>query len=618
MKKVALLLLFILTFGFGQTLIINEIMQNPSAVSDANGEWFEIYNNSDEEIDLNGFTIKDNDTDSHLITEETIIAPYSFAVLGRNADSTTNGGLSVDYEYSGFTLANGADEVVLIDSYGITVDSVAYDGGPNWPDPNGASMALLEISLDNTIGSNWVEYDSLTYGDGDYGTPGELNFPIIIEGSVINVPGDQPTIQDAINVAVSGDTVLVQPGTYYENINYNGKNIVIGSLILTTGDTSYISQTVIDGNEEGSVVTINSGEDSTTVLRGFTIKNGLATYGGGILVGNSTVKLKQMIIDDNIATDQGGGVFIVQSNNVLIEDCQFSNNTSVSSGAAIQYHQGSTGKIVDTIVENNVSGYSGVIYVFDSEVHLENCLVVNNTSNNEGIFFSYGGKSRISNSTFYNNTISNTGGAIGLGYSDTVFVINSIVYNNNPASFYMAANEQWEPIVIDYTDAEGGESAVINGNISEVIWGDGNIDANPLFCNPDSGGYTLAENSPCVGTGQDGVNMGALDVGCEPILLIEIDPIPEKFTLYQNYPNPFNPITTLRYDLPKQSHVNIVIYNMLGRQVRTLINQTQEAGFKSMTWDANDDRGKPASAGIYLYTIQAGDFRQTLKMVLLK
>jgi len=432
------------------------------------------------------------------------------------------------------------------------------------------------------------------------------------------VPGDQPTIQDAINVAVSGDTVLVQPGTYYENINYNGKNIVIGSLILTTGDTSYISQTVIDGNEEGSVVTVNSGEDSTTVLSGFTIKNGLATHGGGILVWNSTVKLKQMIIDDNIATDQGGGVFIVQSNNVLIEDCKFSNNTSVSSGAAIQYHQGSTGKIVDTIVENNVSGYSGVIYVFDSEVHLENCLVVNNTSNNEGIFFSYGGKSRISNSTFYNNTISNTGGAIGLAYSDTVFVINSIVYNNNPASFYMAANEQWEPIVIDYTDAEGGESAVINGNISEVIWGDGNIDANPLFCNPDSGDYTLAENSPCIGTGENGANMGAFDVGCEAILSIDKDVIPLQYVLHQNYPNPFNPVTTLRYDLPENSYVNVTVYDMLGREVKTLVNTTQDAGFKSVIWDATNDYGKPVSAGVYLYKIQAGEFVQTKKMVLLK
>jgi len=94
--------------------------------------------------------------------------------------------------------------------------------------------------------------------------------------------------------------------------------------------------------------------------------------------------------------------------------------------------------------------------------------------------------------------------------------------------------------------------------------------------------------------------------------------IPEVFALHQNYPNPFNPITTLRYDLPEQAIVNIIIYDMLGREVKTLVNSTQDAGFKSVIWDATNDYGKPVSAGVYLYQIQAGEFRQTKKMVLLK
>jgi len=162
-------------------IIINEIMQNPSSVSDENGEWFEIYNNSNEEIDLDGFIIKDYDTDSHLITQETLIGPRSFAVLGRNSDINTNGGVLLDYEYSELNLANGGDEIVLIDPYGNTIDIVEYDGGPLFPDPNGSTMALLNLNLDNNDGSNWVEYDSLAYGDGDYGTPGEHNFALNTE-----------------------------------------------------------------------------------------------------------------------------------------------------------------------------------------------------------------------------------------------------------------------------------------------------------------------------------------------------------------------------------------------------------------------------------------------------
>ena len=94
--------------------------------------------------------------------------------------------------------------------------------------------------------------------------------------------------------------------------------------------------------------------------------------------------------------------------------------------------------------------------------------------------------------------------------------------------------------------------------------------------------------------------------------------LPEVFALHQNYPNPFNPVTTLRYDLPENGHVNITIYDMLGRQVKTLINQTQDAGYKSVIWNATNDYGKPVSAGIYLYQIQAGEYISTKKMVLLK
>ena len=93
---------------------------------------------------------------------------------------------------------------------------------------------------------------------------------------------------------------------------------------------------------------------------------------------------------------------------------------------------------------------------------------------------------------------------------------------------------------------------------------------------------------------------------------------PQGFALEQNFPNPFNPITSLRYDLPEDGLVNITVYDMMGRIVKTLINSSQTAGYKSIRWNATNDRNEPVSAGLYLYTIQAGEFRQTKKMVLLK
>tara|TARA_B110000116_G_scaffold222363_1_gene201158 strand:+ start:576 stop:2249 length:1674 start_codon:yes stop_codon:yes gene_type:complete len=94
--------------------------------------------------------------------------------------------------------------------------------------------------------------------------------------------------------------------------------------------------------------------------------------------------------------------------------------------------------------------------------------------------------------------------------------------------------------------------------------------------------------------------------------------IPITYLLHQNYPNPFNPITSLRYDLPEDGVVNITIYDIMGRIVKTLVNDSQTAGYKSIQWNAANDRNESVSAGLYLYTIQAGEFRQTKKMVLLK
>ena len=95
-------------------------------------------------------------------------------------------------------------------------------------------------------------------------------------------------------------------------------------------------------------------------------------------------------------------------------------------------------------------------------------------------------------------------------------------------------------------------------------------------------------------------------------------PREHSLILLPAYPNPFNPVTTIRYELPKEDLVNIIIYDMTGRAIKTLINRSQTAGYKSIQWDATNNLGHPVSAGMYIYSIQAGEFRQTRKMVLLK
>lgn len=99
---------------------------------------------------------------------------------------------------------------------------------------------------------------------------------------------------------------------------------------------------------------------------------------------------------------------------------------------------------------------------------------------------------------------------------------------------------------------------------------------------------------------------------------VGISNAPISFKLNQNHPNPFNPSTTIHYTLPKESDVHLQIYNMLGQQINQLISSTQSSGTHSIQWNGKDQQGNQVPAGIYFYQLQAGDFVQTKKMVLMK
>jgi hypothetical protein len=174
--------------------------------------------------------------------------------------------------------------------------------------------------------------------------------------------------------------------------------------------------------------------------------------------------------------------------------------------------------------------------------------------------------------------------------------------NNQPKEF----SDNFSLFYVSFSNIDGG------------FGGFANIDQDPLFCGADSLNFTLDEASPCVGSGQDGTNMGAFGVGCNSILYADDKLIPSNFMLYQNYPNPFNPHTTIRYDLPENNIVSVTIYDMMGRVVKNLVNGMQTAGFKSLRWDATNNRDQSVSTGLYIYTIHSDNYTDTKKMILLK
>jgi parallel beta-helix repeat protein len=234
----------------------------------------------------------------------------------------------------------------------------------------------------------------------------------------------------------------------------------------------------------------------------------------------------------------------------------------------------------------------------------------------------------IVNNTIVNNSASSSGGGIFYNSESDPLVFNSILWDNEAP-----AGKQIFPlngsIEVVYSDVEGSFS------------GTGNINADPLFIDTDD--YHLSEASPSIGGGIDSLESGGIwyiapptdyegnirpnpqgsmpDMGIyESDLDIPVsiagelsETLPTVYALGRNYPNPFNPGTTIKYQLPTISDVELSVYNLLGQKVVDLVLKKQEAGYHQVEWDASQ-----FSSGIYYYRLTAGKFQDVKKMILLK
>lgn len=187
------------------------------------------------------------------------------------------------------------------------------------------------------------------------------------------------TISMGVQVAQEGDTVLICPGTYYENLTIN-KNIVVGSFYLTTGDTSYVSQTIVDGNESSSVITFGETVSTTAVLTGLTLQNGYAGNGGGIHVGEEAAPtLEHLVVWDNYANYGGGGIYINDAAAPVLRYVQIVNNYTSGDGGGVAIDNMATPVFQNVQIMANAAGqYGGGISSYSARPVLSNVTVTEN------------------------------------------------------------------------------------------------------------------------------------------------------------------------------------------------------------------------------------------------
>ncbi|MGB0386413.1 MAG: choice-of-anchor Q domain-containing protein, partial [Ardenticatenaceae bacterium] len=283
------------------------------------------------------------------------------------------------------------------------------------------------------------------------------------------------TIQHAIDVSTDSYTVLVHPGTYVENINFNGKNITVKS---TDGPDS----TIIDGNQNGSVVTFENGEDSA-LLEGLTLTNGNGTYSDPTGYPPTSGFLHR-----------GGGMFINLSNPNIVNVKILNNSAELGGGI---YSLRSAPAITNTVISGNSSNsHGGGLYYESHSVRyptLTNVLISGNSApKGAGVAVNYSTRATLTHVTISGNTATTSGGAIWRGNASNVTVSNSVIWGNTPAAIHWDGGTS-HTSQIDYSLVEGAGSGTL------ITWGSGNLNVNPLFVG--SGDYRLSNSSPAIDVG---------------------------------------------------------------------------------------------------------------------
>jgi predicted outer membrane repeat protein len=491
------------------------------------------------------------------------------------------------------------------------------------------------------------DVEVIFFGDYELKVNGSLNAEGVISDSILFTADNISQGWQGINIDNATDSVRISY-SIIEHSNSSGIESNNSALIISNTNLRYNS-----GGFGGGL----SATDSYCKINECGFRNNIAGTGGGLaFVGACYISLINSVFNNNEATgDGGGGVYCIGGGDFVFRECEFNNNYSGSSGGAIFTDDIDGLKIYDSEFLGNVAVNAGAVWGYQTH-YLSDVTNSNFESNQSGggvggvLFLSVLTATNIlSSSTVVNNSeggaalsgpfsiiknctfSGNENGALNSS-SDTTDVINSIFEGTTGGN---AVNHQGG-ISLRYSDFYNNpignvgptippnfgilDSTNYNGDSCDVY---SNIFLNPMFVNKTAGDYHLLEDSPCIDAGDpssppDPDNTIA-DIAAfyydQTVVSIKRDfnLSPNSFALSQNYPNPFNPNTKIEYQIPELSLVTLRIYDTLGNEVMTLVNEEQSGGNYKVEFDSSN-----LPSGIYFYRLEANGFDHTKKMILLR
>ncbi len=429
-----------------------------------------------------------------------------------------------------------------------------------------------------------------------------------------------------------------QSSAVLENITFTGNAAVYGAALFAYNSDLTLTDCILDAN---SPIIDNPANPA---------------LGGGIHLVDSDITLNNCQINGHVETVQGGGIYAVGSSgvsNVTMTGGSVSGNTAQDSGGGI-YQSGGSLMLTRVAVTGNGPSttatfmYGGGIYATGATADLDSLEVSGNQAQiGAGAFVSASPQADIRHSLIAGNAASFYGGA--LAYEDNAtgtiafntmtgnsgtgaggaglyvntsapFIENNIVaFNTGGASFGNGMTLNAVPSSLACNDVFGNDNLAYTG-VADPTGTDGNIAADPQFCDVPGGDYTISPASPCAAAQSGGCGLiGAFEASCggSPVG-DEAGNVPVAFRVERNFPNPFNPKTTIRFTLPEAGMTEVAIFDIAGRHIKTVLHQDLAAQRHEVSWEGRDSQDRSVAAGVYFYRVTSGSHQAVGRMALVK
>ena len=432
---------------------------------------------------------------------------------------------------------------------------------------------------------------------------------------------------------VHGAGIFMRDTSSVSVFNCEIKDCFDGGVIYLNGSSGSLNLCTITNNlsKQGGGVAIE--DRCSPNVTNCTISGNKAPVAGGLFIrafcapriDNCTIANNQL----NSANGAGGGVAVLNSNPTFV-NTKILNNVGDGIGGGIEIVDNAVVAMSGCTIQGNSTsasyGPGGGVYLEFSSLAMDNCLISRNTiagsgSDGAGIFAFFANAITLSKVTIAANA--NNSGQVGAAGGIAVWfasptIEKTIIAFNNPGKALVCLDAGDNPVV-SCSDIYGNQG----GNAICGTDGGHNFSLDPLFCDLAGNNFRLQMTSPCYpGRHPDGGfacnrdRIGGVDPGCNPADADDNAAIPAETRLVRNLPNPFHPPTTIEYEVAQAGHVVLRVFDVSGRQIRSLENRNLPAGRYTAQWDGRDESGKSVSSGVYFYRLRVNGAEATRRMVL--